>query len=80
MYVIFYDYDDNKVRDIVMKRLKKLGKHVQWSVFESEEPLWKIETAILEGVERFRVGIFLVDKKGIIKIGTDWEDLGKRVF
>lgn len=80
MHVIFYDYDDDKVRGVVMNRLKKLGRHVQWSVFESEEPLWKIEAAILEGGERYRVGIFLVDKKGIIKIGSDWEDLGKKVF
>ena len=33
MRAIFYDYETEKIRRKVRKNLKKIGVHVQWSVF-----------------------------------------------
>lgn len=74
MRVVLYDYETEKIRSKVRKNLKKIGIHVQWSVFESEEKLDKILSAIVEEEGDYRVAIFKVkDLSGILKIGKDWE-------
>lgn len=74
MRIILYDYQTEKIRSKVRKNLKKIGLHVQWSVFESEEKLDKILSAIFEEEGDYRVAIFKVkDLSGILKIGKDWE-------
>lgn len=74
MRVVIYDYETEKVRSKVRKNLKKIGLHVQWSVFESEDKLDNILGAILEEEGNYRVAIFKVKSlDGILKIGKDWE-------
>lgn len=81
MYVIFYDYDDDRVRGRVMNNLKRLGVHAQWSVFEVDLPLEKIKDALILSGEVYRVGIFRVSRGAkIIRLGRIWEARPKRVF
>ncbi|WP_168194307.1 CRISPR-associated endonuclease Cas2 [Thermodesulfobacterium sp. TA1] len=77
MRVILYDYETEKVRNKVRKNLKKVGVHVQWSVFESLEHFEKLIKILQEEEEKnFRISVFRINSKGkILKIGTDWEKM-----
>lgn len=79
--IILYDYETEKVRGKVRKILKKMGVHVQWSVFESLESFERIRKFLLEEEgENYRVAVFRINLKGEIKkIGKDWEKV-KFVF
>jgi len=74
--VILYDYQTEKVRNKVRKNLKKIGMHVQWSVFESEEEIKKIEKILFEEEGEYRIAVFKVKSKSeILKIGKNWETI-----
>jgi len=81
MRVILYDYETEKIRGKVRKNLKKVGVHVQWSVFESLEHFEKLTKVLLEEEgEKFRISVFRVNfKEKVKKIGKDWEKM-KFVF
>ena len=48
MWIVLYDYSDNKIRSKVCKNLKNIGVHAQWSVFETKENLNKIKRILIE--------------------------------
>lgn len=74
--VVLYDYETERVRGKVRKGLKKIGVHVQWSVFESQEHFDKLTKVLLEEGENYRVAVFRVrDPQATLKIGKDWERL-----
>ena len=74
--IVLYDYETEKVRSKTRKNLKKIGLHVQWSVFETIESLAKIEKLLYEEGENFRVAVFKINQNGKIrKIGENWEKI-----
>ena len=74
MRVILYDYETEKIRGKVRKDLKKIGVHVQWSVFESLEQFKKIIKILQEEEgKNFRISVFRINpKEKVKKIGRAW--------
>ncbi|MCD6490457.1 MAG: CRISPR-associated endonuclease Cas2 [Thermodesulfobacterium sp.] len=81
MRVILYDYETEKVRGKVRKNLKKVGVHVQWSVFESLENFERLIKILKEEEgKNFRISVFRISpKEKVKKLGKDWEKM-KFVF
>lgn len=77
MWIVLYDYSDNKIRSKVCKNLKNIGVHAQWSVFETKENLNKIKRILIEEESKnYRVAVFKINSFGKIKkIGKDWQKI-----
>ena len=69
------------MRRKVRKNLKKIGVHVQWSVFESLEHFEKVIKILQEEEgKNFRFSVFRINpKEKVKKLGKDWEKI-KFVF
>jgi len=74
-FVVCYDISDEKKRSKLRKKLKDLGLHSQWSVFEVEAA--KVEEVVQFVKTRIEVyeSLTVFRSKGVLfKLGADWEE------
>ncbi len=74
-FVVCYDVSDEKKRGKLRKKLKSLGLHSQWSVFEVEaDKVEEVVEFVKTKIEAYE-SLTVFRSKGVLyKLGADWEE------